>query len=216
MKIVTLTPTRGNDRLPLLGFCKEQINRQTVQPDNKYFVSFVPLNNEPDITKRIKYGYEQAKKDGMDFVIIVEDDDAISNDHIERYAKHFDRYDFIGDSDSLYYNIHTRRYQVFKHPRRASLFTTAFRVSALDRFKWPADNHVFLDIKLWQHAKKFKCKFINSAAVGIKGHSIGKAGGKGHTMKLRHEDPDLSFFKSKVSEWHLERYREMFPCYNLK
>ncbi len=126
-----------------------------------------------------------------------------------------DRYDFIGDPESLYYNIQTRRYQVFKHPRRASLFTTAFRVSALDKFKWPPDNHVFLDIDIWKYAKNKKCKFIQSGAVGIKGHSLGKTGGKGHTMKLKNEDPDLSFFKSKVSGWHLEQYRKMFPCYNL-
>jgi len=214
MKLATLTPTRG-DRKPLFEFCKEQIDRQTVQPDNRYYIAFDAVGNKPDLTKRVRQGWELAKKDGMDWIILFEDDDSYSDNHIERYIPHMDRYDFIGDQSSLYYNIKPRRYQVFNHPRRASLFTTAFRVSALDKFKWPPDDTIFLDIKLWNHAKNFKCKFIDSGAVGIKGHGLGKSGGKGHTMNLRNEDPDLSFLKSKLGSHHIEKYRSLFPCYNL-
>jgi len=207
MNIATITPTR--DRKVLLDFCMEQMERQTIHPLDRYFIHGEPKDNKPDLTARIRSCIEIAKSKRMDWVVIIEDDDFYPQDYIERFIPHMEKYDFIGDQESLYYNIKTRRYQVFKHPHRASLFTTAFRVSALDKFKWPADDYVFLDIKLWQHARKFKCKFINSGALGIKGHGIGKSGGKGHVMKLRNEDPDMSFFKSKVSEWHFEFYKTL-------
>lgn len=213
MNIATITPTR--DRKPLLEFCKKQIAVQNYIPGNCYYMAFDAETEKPDLTKRIREGYGLAKRDGIDWVILCEDDDAYPIDYTKRFLPHMDRYDFIGDQASLYYNIKTRRYQVFNHPRRASLFTTAFRVSALDKFRWPPDDTVFLDIKLWNYAKAFKCKFIDTGAVGIKGHGIGKNGGKGHTMKLRHEDPDMSFFKSKVSEWHYEFYKTAFCCYNM-
>lgn len=197
MKIATLTPTRG-DRPELFNFCRQQIYRQTVQPDTKIFMALQPVDRHPDLTKRIRLGYELAKMQGIHWIVIMEDDDSYSPQHIERYERFMDRYDFIGDQHSLYYNIRERRYQIFSHPRRASLYTTAFRVSALDKFKWPPDNTVFLDIKLWQYAKTKRCKFVDSCAVGIKGHGFGMRGGKGHVMKLRHADPTGAMLMSST------------------
>lgn len=211
MRIATLTPTR--DRRVLLNFCHDQICGQSVEVHSKYFINFDSVNNKHDLTQRIRQGYELAKEGGLDWVVIFEDDDAYPTNYIERFTPHMDRYDFIGDPNSLYYNIHTRRYQVFNHPRRASLFTTAFRVSALDKFRWPPDDTVFLDIKLWNYAKNFKCKFIDSGAVGIKGHGIGKHGGKGHTMELKHADPTGDFLKSKVTPRHFEFYTKLSQAF---
>lgn len=210
MKIATLTPTRG-DRPELFNFCRQQIDRQTVQPNDKYFMAFQPADRQPDLTRRIRQGYDLAKQFRMDWVVIMEDDDSYRSDHIERYSRFMDRYDFIGDQNSLYYNIRERTYQVFKHPRRASLYTTAFRVSALDKFHWPADNTVFLDIKLWQYAKNTnkRCKFIDSGAVGIKGHGYGMRGGKGHIMKLGHEDLTGDFLRSNTSPQNFEFYSQL-------
>jgi len=211
MNIATLTPTR--DRIELFGFCQDQIGWQTVQPLERYHVIYDAVDNQPDITKRIREGYELAKKDGIDWIVIFEDDDSYRIDHIERYARFMDRYDFIGDQESLYYNIKTKRWRSFNHPRRASLFTTAFRISALDKFRWPPDNTVFLDIKLWQYAKNYRCKFIESGAVGIKGHGSGKHGGKGHTMELKYADPTGDFLKSKVTPRHFEFYTKLMQAF---
>lgn len=209
MTIATLTPTRG-DRPELFNFCRQQIESQTVQPGTKYFMGAQPTDRQPDLTKRIREAYESAKRFGdIDWIVIMEDDDSYRPDHIERYSRFMDRYDFIGDQSSLYYNIREQRYQVFKHPRRASLYTTAFRVAALDRFRWPPDNTVFLDIKLWQYAKTKRCKFIESGAVGIKGHGIGMRGGKGHIMELRHADPTGDFLRSNVSVKNFEFYSQL-------
>jgi hypothetical protein len=110
--IATITPTRG-DRPELFNFCRQQIERQTVQPSTKYFMGAQPVDRQPDLTKRIREGYESAKRFGdIDWIIIMEDDDSYRTDHIERYSRFMDRYDFIGDQNSLYYNI--REQQVFR------------------------------------------------------------------------------------------------------
>lgn len=209
MKIATLTPSR--DRKQLLEFCKLQLDHQTYGEFDRYYMAFEPETVKPDITRRVRQGWELAKRDGVDWVVIIEDDDMYRSDHIARYVPHMHKYDFIGDQVSLYYRLDTRQYQGITHPGRASLYTTAFRVSALNNFKWPPDDKVFLDIDLWKHArqKRLKCKFIESGAVGIKGHGCGMSGGKGHRMKLSRDDKDLKFLRSKVEDHHMEFYHNL-------
>lgn len=197
MKFCTVTPTR--DRPRCFAHCKEQLDRQTLQPDARYYIAYEPTSGEMDLVKRVKSGVALAKRDGIDLVFIVEDDDAYPNDYFERFAPFFNRYEFFGDDHSTYYSVKTQRYSTWHHPNRASLFTTGFKISALNTFNWPPDNERFLDIKLWQFAKSGKKKFIDSGAVGIKGHGEGKMGGKGHVMKLENFDSDWSFLKSKVN-----------------
>jgi hypothetical protein len=209
MKIATITATRGNERKPLFDFCKEQIDRQTRQPDNRYYMAFDPFGGMKDLTRRIRQGWELAKKDGMDWIVVVEDDDSLQDYHIENYAQYMDAYDFIGDPWTTYYRIDTRRYSTEHHHGRASLFTTAFRVSALDKFRWPADDYVFLDIPLWKHAKKYKCKFLKSGAIGIKGHGFGMTGGNGHRSKLKHDDMNLDYLSQNVTARNFQFYKEL-------
>lgn len=208
MKYCTITPNRGGERETLLAFCASQLNVMGAK-DNSYMMNEAPKSTDCDLVPRVKQGIELAKKDGFEWVFIIESDDSYPLDYFERFTPYMDRYDFIGDESSLYYNIQTRRYRVFKHAGRASLFTTAFRVSALHKFTWPPDNTVFLDMKLWQYAKRFRCKFINSGAVGIKGHRSGKNGGKGHQMLLQHEDPNLAFLKSNVPHVNFLFYTDL-------
>lgn len=202
--IATLTPSRG-DRPELLAFCKEQIGRQTIKPDATYFIDYTPVDDQFDLTERIRRGFEYAKKDGHEIIFILEDDDGIPDDYIERYLPHFKNADFVGDNKTCYYNIKSLRWHIFNHERRSSLFTTAFRISAMDDFRWPAGHKIFLDIDIWQHAINKKRAFTDSGAIGIK-HGQGKCGGKGHFMSLENHDPDMNFLKSKLSSRHIEFY----------
>lgn len=209
MKIATITPSR--DRPKLFDNCRQMIDSQTIKPDNRYYICFDPESPKCDLVRRVRQGYELAKKDGIDWIVLFEDDDFYRADHIERYRQHMDGADFIGDPYSYYYRIDNQTWQRFHHHGRASLFTTAFRVSALEKFNWPPDDKVFLDIDLWRYAKnaKLKMKFIDSGALGIKGHGFGKSGGKGHRMKLKNEDIALRFFRSKVNDQQFEFYRKL-------
>lgn len=201
----SITPNRGGERNTLLQFCCEQIKDMGINAS--YIMNDPPKSNKPDLIPRVKSGIELAKRDGFEWVFIIESDDAYPADYAQRYIPFMDSFDFIGDPWTTYYRLDTRRWETEHHHGRASLFTTAFRISALDDFRWPADDYVFLDIPLWKHARKYRRKFVKSGAVGIKGHGQGIVGGKGHRQKLRHEDILLNDFKQMVSPKHLEFYQ---------
>lgn len=207
MKYCSVTPNRGGERDTLLKFCAEQIKDMGIS--NAYIINDPPKGPKPDLVPRIKQGIEMAKRDGFDWIFIIESDDSYPSDYVERYLPHMTAYDFIGDPWTTYYRIDTRRYSTEHHHGRASLFTTAFRVSALDKFRWPADDYVFLDIPLWKHAKKYKCKFLKSGAIGIKGHGFGMTGGNGHRSKLKHEDMNLDYLSQNVTARNFQFYKEL-------
>lgn len=211
MKVATITPSRGTEREPFLLYAREQMDMQSLQPDSRYFIAYTPENEHADLTKRVKSGYELAKKEGCDWVIVWEDDDAYHRQHIETILT-CSQFDFVGYQDTIYYNIKNRTYDTIRHAGRASLFCTAFRVSALEGYRWPADNTVFLDINLWSWArqKRKKIKMLSgNPNTGIKGHGFGKAGGKGHRMTMRRKDDDLSFLRSRVDDKGFQFYTEL-------
>lgn len=179
----------------------------TVKPDKVIHVNYSPTGPGFDLIDRISEGVFRAQKDGFDWVFVIENDDAMPHDYFKRYLPYLETHDFIGDDKTYYYNIKTRRWSLFHHPYRSSLFTTAFRISALNNFEWPDNSKPFLDIELWKYAKNRKKKFIDSGAVGIK-HNTGKCGGKGHLMKLHNPDPDLTWLKGKLSDYHIEFYNQ--------
>lgn len=207
--IATITPSRG-DRPKFMGFCTEQLLRMNPRPN--YFISVVnpPTSAAVDIVPRIKQGIEVAKINGYDNVYIIEDDDHYVVNYLDLMS--IGDYDLIGYDNTTYYNLRTRRYQKFYHETHSSLFTTAFKISALDQFTWPADNAIFLDTALWryakQHNKKWKLLSDENPCLGIK-HGIGMTGGKGHSIKLRDEDPNLHYLKSRVDEKAFEFYSNL-------
>lgn len=204
----TITPSRG-DRNKLLGFTMARLNAPfkitCIEP---------PKSDDVDLVPRIKHGIEVAKRNGYEFVFIIEDDDYYPIDYFERFED-FEHFDFVGYSDTTYYNIRSRTWETFEHSganRRSSLFTTGFRISALDRFTWPRDNYKWLDIKLWEYANRCgkRIRLLqNNPALGIKGHGQGKVAGKGHIIELKNKDPDLSFLKASVDEQAFEFYQTL-------
>lgn len=196
MKIATITPTRG-DRAELFNFCTQQLSRQTLQPNNVITVPFSPSDDQPDLVKRVKHGYQLAKEKGIDYIVFIEDDDF----YPDTYLANIDyNYDFFGYSDTIYYNLRNRTYAKFEHPNRSSLFCTGCKVSALESFNWPADNSVFLDLKLWHYAvqRRKRIKLLpNNPCLGIK-HNVGLCGGKAHKWKMVNEDPNLKYLESRV------------------
>lgn len=209
MSFCSITPSRGGERKEFFEFCIKQLNVLNAgHPTNAYLMNEHPKTSEIDLVPRIREGLQLAKKDGFEWAFILEDDDAMPDNYFSRYSPYFNKVDFIGDNQTYYYNILTLRWSIFKHSGRSSLFTTAFRISALDDFKWPADNSKFLDIDIWKHARNRKKIFVDSGAIGIK-HSQGLCGGKGHKMRLDHADPKMSFLKSKVSPYQFEFYKDL-------
>lgn len=194
MKFCTITMTRG-DRPQFLEFCKHQLSRMYVKPDHSYFIDYPPIGTDFDLVARVRKGIELAKADGFDRCFIVEDDDYYPPD----YFLLIPNADFIGDDHTIYYHLGNRTWQEWSHPRRASLFTTGFRIAALEAFPWPPDNEKFLDISLWRYAKHtHKSVFWRqSKAIGIK-HGVGLCAGKGHVQRNKFQDQSLAWLKSHV------------------
>lgn len=198
-----ITPTRG-DRPELLNFLRSRIPAEY----EHIIVDYKPFSEDVDLVNRIKHGIELAKQKGFDYVFIAEDDDYYPKDFFDTI--HFEDTDFYGFATSHYYNLSNQTYQTFEHIDRSSLFCTGFRISALDRFNWPPANWKFLDIRLWEYANNgyFKIDLHHTnPCVGIKGHKFGKHAGKGHTMRLKYDDPTLSCLKEMVD-------MEAFQFYN--
>lgn len=193
----TITPSRG-DRPHFLEFCKHQLSRMTLKPDKSYFIDYIPTDDRKDLIPRIKKGIELAQADGFDKVYIVEDDDWYPPYYFELMA--FDT-DFVGCDRSLYYNISNRTYEYLHHPSHSSLYCTGFRISALKDFRWPDNQAIFLDLKLWRHAKRtYKKVSLHQDTVGVSiKHGIGVVGGSGHRRVLKRADHDLEFLRSQIT-----------------
>lgn len=206
MSIAALTMSRG-DRPLFLEHCKQQVSKMQGVSDH-IIIDRPPVSNQYDLTQRVKEGVEEAKKRGHEWIVIVEDDDSYLPDHALRMWAQFDKVDFIGSEFTIYYNLRNRSWERTSHPNHSSLFCTAFRVSAMDNFKWHLASKVFLDLDLWKYAKRFRRAFIEMGAIGIK-HGIGLCGGKGHVQTLPNKDHNLDWLKSKVDETSYEFYSKL-------
>jgi hypothetical protein len=177
--------------------------------ERSYILNDPPLSKDVDLIPRIRQGIELAKKDGFEFVFVIEDDDFYRLDYFEQFGD-IDGIDFVGYGNTTYYNLKNRTWQTFEHPTHSSLCFTGFRISALDKFVWPKDNHKFLDIKLWdycfRYGKHFKLLHDQNPNIGIK-HGRGLCGGKGHVMQMKNIDLDLVHLKSIVDESSFEFYK---------
>lgn len=195
MKFATITPTRG-DRPQFLDFCRHQLSRMNRKPDASYFVDYQPTASlSPDLVARVQKGIEMAQADGFDLVFIIEDDDYYN----KNYFDHIPNAAFIGSEKTTYYNLRNRTFQEWDHPKRSSLFLTAFHISALDKFVWPEPQDVFLDLSLWNYVMRYRKQVIwrDVDAIGIK-HGVGLCGGKGHIQKNKYLDMELEWLKNNV------------------
>lgn len=197
MNFAAIIPDRG-DRKQFFDHCLDQVSRFTLKPTKVYAITYPPDNDEMDLVKRLRVGVQMASDDGIDLVFVIESDDAYPKDYFERFAPFFKDYEFFGDETTTYYNLRNKTHRTWTHSHRSSLFTTGFKISALNLFDWPTDNEKFLDITLWNYARRRKKIFVNAGAVGIK-HGIGKVGGKGHIMRMTHLDKDLKYLKANTN-----------------
>lgn len=208
MRYALMTPTRG-DRKPMLDHCIWQASRFVTSFDKHIIVDYPPKNGNPDLTERVKFGYDQAVKENIDWIIMQEDDDQYSPDYLHRILGHAHISDFIGSEFTFYYSLANRTWERSHHPNHSSLFCTAFRVSAMKDFKWHTAHKVFLDLDIWRYARKFRRSFVELPAIGIKGHGFGLTGGKGHKSLFVNKDPDLEWLKGRVDDKSFKLYESL-------
>lgn len=209
MKIACIVCDHGG-REELITFARQQIAKQTVMPFAIYHIgtNLIPPNGSIDLIARLKLAYEMAKKDRVDFLLIWEDD-AYPKDYIQRFVPYMN-FDFVGQDYTYYYQLKQRAWARFDHKYRSSLFTTGFKVSALNNWNWDdlRPDMAMVDIRLWEYAKRRTKAFIDTGAIGIKS-GLGLCGGRGHLLKLNNHDPEMNWLKEKVSGDAFEFYQEL-------
>lgn len=206
-----IIPDRG-DRPEFTEHCLSRLRSFKLPFDLAIIhVDYVPFGPQFDLIKRIQTGIQRAKHWGYKKAFIVENDDWYS----ESYFQPFDE-DFVGYSDTIYYHIKNKTWEQTFHPKHSSLFTTAFKISALDGFIWPKPDMVFLDIELWKHAmrKNYILKKGNPC-IGIK-HGIGKCGGMGHRQTFPYKDFEMKWLAEKIDEKSLELYKRLGQTFNVE
>lgn len=209
MKIACIICDHGG-RDELIGLANLQLEQQTRWPDAIYTIGPPQLqpNGSVDLVARLKIGYEMAKRDKMDFVLIIEDD-AYQKDYIQRFIPYMN-FDFVGQDYTYYYQLKQRAWARFDHKYRSSLFTTGFKVSALNNWNWDdlRPDLAMVDIRLWEYAKRRTKAFIDTGAIGIKS-GLGLCGGRGHLLKMDNHDPEMNWLNEKVSKDAFEFYQEL-------
>lgn len=174
---------------------------------NGFIMNDPPKDGNVDLVARFRQGVEYAKNAGFTHLYCIESDDHYTIDYLKRPLD----FDFFGYQDTTYYHLKNRTYANFIHPRRSSLFTTAFKISALDKFVWPPDNALFLDLEIWKFAMRggFKINLLKgNPCLGLK-HGIGKVGGKAHGWTMKNKDNDLRFLKSRTDTESFEFYTKL-------
>jgi hypothetical protein len=207
MRFCAIIPDHG-DRPELTAFCLRQLDRMTLKPSEIIHVNYNPERKGFDLVDRIVKGAANAALMDIDLCFIIENDDAMPANYFERFASFFPDYDFFGQDYSWYYNLKNLTYNRFDHPYRSSLFTTGFKISALNNFIWPDNSKPFLDIEIWKYARHKKRIFIDTGAIGIK-HGVGLCGGKGHKFGMRNKDPEMKWLSERVDAESLEFYKLM-------
>lgn len=203
-KFCAIIPNRPG-REKLYDFCIHQISKMTLKPDMIYNIDYPAVDDNVDICERVYDGMQRAKADGFDVCFIIENDDRYPPDYFQRFGSMYG-YDFFGSPETIYYNINNRSWSRINHNLRSSLFTTGFRIKALEKFIFPKKTP-FLDLEIWKHAKPYSKRMINNTgAIGIKGHGIGLCGGKGHVMNLDKKDPYLNWLRSNMDNESFEFY----------
>lgn len=213
MTTATLTPDRG-DRPHFMSYCERQLLKITAASNwsiGTIKVTEPPVDRRFDLVKRVRDGIRAAEENGFQNIIMVESDDNYPNDYVKYFD--FDNYDIIGWGNTTYYNLKTREWQTMYHEHmHSSLCSTGFRIAAFKDFRWPPDDHLWLDIELWKFAKqkglRWKLFDTPNPVVGIK-HGVGRYGGKGHSMALNNKDPQFDYLKTIVDEESFNTYMEI-------
>lgn len=177
VKVGVVIPTRNN-RPAFLAQCHKYMERQTHPYHQMCTVSYEQKTFPHDLAERYEAGF--ASMQGVDLILLIEDDDWYRADYIARMVERWEfhgRPEIYGISDSLYYHIFSQRYWHSKHPGRASAYSTA--VSAKAKVNWSALDPLWMDIGIWQQLKGVAEELPHRISVGIK-HGIGECGGVGH------------------------------------
>lgn len=216
MKIGVIIPDRS-DRPKFLKNCLRMIEAQTIKPDIIELVDFPPKwTDKPDITLRYRTGYNTLRNQGLDCILLMENDDYYSPTYIEEMVQAWISHgkpEIFGQRYTIYYNLKLRAYFQFDHFSRSSAMNTLIKPDL--NFKWCDDKEPYTDSWIWTRCRlngiTYAPEKIN--CIGIK-HGDGMTGGKFHIDKLhryeRGPDPNFEFLKNNMDPESYKFYTEYY------
>lgn len=145
-------------------------------------------------------------------VIFAEDDDWYATDYVAKMAALLDGpADIVGDPNSLYYHLPSKRYRVMKNGPSASLCQTGIKASMLPALERVCQGgSQFIDYRLWQQAKTKMLTHVGGV-VGIKGLPGRPGIGVGHhperDPKQWTDDADLAVLRKWIGD-DVQLYQE--------
>jgi len=213
MKIGIIIPDR-NDRTELFKNCLNMITSQIFTENHSIDVqtiNFPPTDNEIDITKRYRIGYDYFRNRGFDCILLMENDDFYSKNYIQTMVDEWilqGKPKLLGTNYTIYYHLGLRKYLKMRHDRRASAMNTLI-VPDLD-INWCPDSEPYTDLFLWRNIKGVTFKPKEIISIGIK-HGTGLCGGNSHKNYLdryRFEDPHFEFLHTHMDTQSFKFYTE--------
>jgi glycosyltransferase involved in cell wall biosynthesis len=146
-----------------------------------------------------------------DIIFIIEDDDYYKPVYLERMIERMGEFKIIGETNTIYYNVITRRFADNCNKQHASLFQIAFKPSMIPLFV-QSFKAKFIDCTFFSVINESLVNLFHDGtlAVGIKGLP-GRGGiGAGHSSGfMANNDTNLRFLKNLIGE-DAEKYRDYY------
>lgn len=187
MKLALIIPTQGGPRMHFVAQALRLIKAQTRAPDRIYMVDSPPVDKRPDLVARVRRGIQQAQADGIERVLIWEDDDYYAPTYIEAMMAAWKDEPVISLRWELMYHLRFRRWHLVdpvtnKHP---SLHSMGVQPGIMTKVGWPTEDTVFLDRHIWEKAQLLQipiCKVtVPGLCVAMK-HGVGLCGMQSHKV----------------------------------
>jgi len=221
MRIAVLIPDRL-DRPRFSENCLRMMKAQTLQPQIYQKVDFPPTDNDIDITKRYRVGYDALRGKGLDLIAFIENDDWYAPDYLETMVAAWERFhrpELLGTNSTIYYHIQLKAYSRMDHNDRASMMNTFIKPDLT--FPWCVDLEPYTDLHLWKSpevGKVLKNRIVFNpdklVSIGIK-HGVGKTIPAGRhvvddRVRRSYHIPDNGFLKETLDAESFEFYNNYF------
>lgn len=204
MKVVAVTPSGG--RPVQLGWCREMMLAQTRKPD----LHIVSEDESLSVPKHFIKVFTEALDAGAETILLIEDDDHYPPEYVEQYLTVFELgWNYIGSSQTRYYNLASRSFVLMNHPRRSSACATAFTAKGASLFLRVLEgcNTPFADIEMWKAVQELDTYLFRFPTMtGIKGLPGRPGAGVGHRVALPLQDREGLLLERWVGPAWAARY----------
>jgi glycosyltransferase involved in cell wall biosynthesis len=118
--------------------------------------------------KNLLEGLSQVDKD--ENLVIIEDDDYYHPDYLQTVESWLKYASLVGECNSRYYNVSSKKYRELPNYFHSSLCSTAMRDEALEFFRLVCkENESLIDLNLWKKYTGTKKLHRTDLVTGIKG-----------------------------------------------